>query len=246
MHELVRISYRTDYDKIQRFISRCPTIVKAEYAQQLAVSNTNELRLSWDSFQPVLTTAWDAAFKKQQLYSELGLSQEQNSNRRQHQHQDTGSQRPPSSDSQNDKKDITISCSECAETFLFPVKTQTDFETKGYVQPRRCTKCRNPDKICDAFATTGSCRFGDSCKFKHQADNATNETTVRHRLAALVRGQYQTACKHFAANICENGDACHYTHPGRESAQKAEAARIRTAAVDQVPTTGFAGLNKRQ
>jgi hypothetical protein len=186
--------------------------------------------MTWDSFQPLLSNAWEQAFKKQQLYTELGLTTTEN---RDSSHVST---QLPTSRDHSDLKAIDLHCGGCGAKFVFTIKQQQEYKGRGFDQPKRCPQCRGNQKMCEHFASTGACPFGDSCKYRHQADIAASTATVGHRLAALAPGQYPTTCKHFANNTCENGDESHFTHP----------ARIKTAAVDQVPNTGFVGLQKRQ
>ena len=46
-----------------------------------------------------------------------------------------------------EKKDITITCKDCGEEFVFTVRDQLFYEEQGFTnQPVRCKKCRDERK----------------------------------------------------------------------------------------------------
>jgi hypothetical protein len=228
----------TDYDKIQRFISRCPAIVRTEYVSLLTESKCDEYSMDWERFMPVLTEAWDTAFRKQQLTTELGLDQGQpvqHSPGKPHVKltvQDTDSLR-----------NIELSCEACGNDFNFAAKTQRDFALKEppWEAPKRCTSCRGSTKECDLFARKGECPYGDKCRFTHTGQAVAPAQQSNH-LPPIYPGHYDRECSKFPQ--CERQDACTYKHPGREREQKVLAIKMRSA--DTPPETGYTGLSKHR
>jgi hypothetical protein len=226
----------TDYDKIQRFVSKCPTIVRTEYANEITLIKLDELRMTWDGFQPVLSKVWEAAFSKQQLYSDLGL----------------GTTLPSKQIAANTQhlSAINLTCSVCSTTFEFTAKQQSDYKTKDYSQPKKCKQCResdstNHDKACDNFSSNGTCSFGDSCKYRHAP-----ATFSGRRLPQLLPGEIKKPCRAFKdTGQCSAGDKCTHQHPGREYYQKAAAAAVSSANAenrDTVSEWGHNPLTKRK
>jgi DNA replicative helicase MCM subunit Mcm2 (Cdc46/Mcm family) len=39
-------------------------------------------------------------------------------------------------------QDRTLTCCDCGEEFIFPVKDQEFYKEKGFSDPKRCPKCR--------------------------------------------------------------------------------------------------------
>jgi hypothetical protein len=241
----------TDYDKIQRFISRCPAIVRTEYVILLTDSKCDEYSMDWESFLPVLGEAWDTAFRKQQLSTELGLGQGQSE---QHSsgkvkvkaaEQDTGSW-----------SDVMISCSMCDSDFVFTAKNQKEFSLKEppWDAPKRCSTCRSAangrsEKECNLFASNGVCPYGDKCKFEHSDSPASPVQTFQgRRLSQLLPGSSNKPCaKLTSTGECSDGDACLYKHPGREAQQRAKGFAIQSenAAKAEHETHSKATLQKR-
>jgi hypothetical protein len=72
---------------------------------------------------------------------------------------------------------IMIKCKDCAIQFEFTVGQQEFFKKKcNDSKPSRCDPCskknkeRMKKKPCHQFAKTGSCSFGDRCRFSHEPD----------------------------------------------------------------------------
>ena len=70
-------------------------------------------------------------------------------------------------------KEKTLTCKEegCGEKFKFSVEEQLSFHNRGHsTDPSKCPKHRSkPFGHCDAFKDTGTCKFGDACRFIHTA-----------------------------------------------------------------------------
>jgi hypothetical protein len=241
----------TDYDKIQRFISRCPAIVRTEYVTLLTDSKCDEYNMDWESFLPVLSEAWDTAFRKQQLSTELGLDQGQSEQQRSGRvkvkatEQDTGPW-----------CDVEISCGMCGTDFTFSANTQREFSLKEppWEAPKRCHTCRSAagprrEKECDIFASKGVCPYGDKCKFEHNGPAAAAAQTFQgRRLSQLLPGSLDKPCaKLTSTGECSDGDACLHKHPGREAQQRAKSFAIQSenAAKAEHETHSTATLQKR-
>lgn len=68
-------------------------------------------------------------------------------------------------------EDKTIVCEDCGEEFVFSVDEQEFFESKGFVEPKRCKPCRQRRK-----EQRGSRQFYDAV-----CSNCGAETTVPFR-----------------------------------------------------------------
>ena len=103
-------------------------------------------------------------------------------------------------------------------------------------QPSKCSKCRDKMKPCTLFAQTGSCRFGDQCRFGHADDagTAAGVHVTAGRSCGAQPGAIDKECDRFAGGTCLAGDECPFRHPGREAEQKIMAAVHRQSA-------GFSG-----
>lgn len=42
--------------------------------------------------------------------------------------------------------DRDLQCADCGDTFVFTAGEQTFFQTKGFTDPKRCSKCRQARK----------------------------------------------------------------------------------------------------
>jgi hypothetical protein len=238
----------TDFDKVQRFVSKCPAIVKAEYVDTISNSKCNELEMSWDSFQPLLTQAWDTAFTKQRLRVELGLAQGQLAahNPRQHQPQLLHSTQAQHHQNISTPADIEIVCAQCNEAFAHSAKRQTEYAAKEppWDTPKRCHSCRSRDKECADYSNTGTCQYGSKCRFRHDNTAPPAETRAHSRLPRMLPGQHERICQTFAATgSCTKNDNCLFKHPGREHEQKVAAVIAKSR--DEAPAEGFNGLTRR-
>ncbi len=87
-------------------------------------------------------------------------------------------------------------CRDCSQTFMFTLKQQKHYYTKGLQQPSRCRECaakyqvrlsdrskRDNQKgknMCYAFQT-GTCPFGDKCKFSHDVRKYDDDGNVKEK-----------------------------------------------------------------
>ena len=46
----------------------------------------------------------------------------------------------------DNEKDITLICIECSKEFVFDVSNQNFFRDKGFINPKRCSICRQLKK----------------------------------------------------------------------------------------------------
>ena len=81
-------------------------------------------------------------------------------------------------------KDIGLKCKSCDAEFMHSVKQQVRFMVRGWTNlPGKCPGCVDKDlkenpQPCFDFNSTGTCRFGDQCKFIH--DKKEDEKTEVH------------------------------------------------------------------
>ena len=84
-------------------------------------------------------------------------------------------------------KDIDLVCKDCSKTFPHSVGQQIRFKSRGWTNlPGRCSGCVDKDKApktCFRFETTGTCRFGDNCKFVHGGDGTAGGNTSSHNIS---------------------------------------------------------------
>ena len=85
-------------------------------------------------------------------------------------------------------------------------------------KPSKCQKCRDKDKICSLFASSGECRYGDNCRFSHDSDESG--AGITGVLGLPPPASIPKECSRFADGKCLNGDSCPFQHSGREVAQK--------------------------
>ena len=82
-------------------------------------------------------------------------------------------------------KDIELKCKSCEAGFMHSVKQQVRFKVRGWTNlPGKCPGCVDKDlkenpQPCFDFNSTGTCRFGDQCKFVHNKKEDEN-TGVHH------------------------------------------------------------------
>ena len=109
-----------------------------------------------------------------------------------------------------------------------PSSSPEDIQRKGFDTPKKCQQCRNSDKSCDAFTATGTCPFGERCKYKHDGQDSTVGAASAGRYSGkrahdMLPGSIKTECRNIANNTCHLLDNCPFTHPGREKEQKLQA-----------------------
>jgi serine/threonine-protein kinase/endoribonuclease IRE1 len=63
--------------------------------------------------------------------------------------------------------------------------------------------------VCDFYAKTGHCKFGELCRFDHPPRYA-----VRLNYLGLPLRPGEPVCAHFERNrVCRFGPACKFDHP---------------------------------
>ena len=70
-------------------------------------------------------------------------------------------------------------------------------------------------KICRIFASGGTCRFGNNCRFYHQtATNHEDESVIDHSDLGESSRRAPKICKSYAeTRFCKFGKRCWYYHP---------------------------------
>ena len=193
-------SVLNDYSRIVQIRMKLPQEVQTEYVDLLAKDQeVTELSMDWITFKNIVRRAWGAAqIKCQMLSIPIGLAP--TSANSPHTAPLDASVQPqgiahlqnsqiPAVDAAQDK---AIKCSICSVEFNYPVHQQNLFKSKGYEDPKKCPNCR-PPKICDNFRRTGSCSFGDRCKYLHQMDEppaAKENTAPAASVPAALQSEY--------------------------------------------------------
>ena len=116
-----------------------------------------------------------------------------------------------------DSCDKDINCVQCSNDFLFSAVQQIDYKKKGYEHdPKRCPKCRG--QVCDSFKDTGSCRFGDDCKFLHVSGSQPAAAGAPIQEESNKMNKYP--CVFFDAGRCQRGDNCTFEHVKKEEGSR--------------------------
>jgi len=214
------VPFEGHYKKNQRFLEKCPAMVQEEYAAYISPKydgvRINEMTMDWSEFETLIQTVWDAALIKNDIRSAFGLVKEQpdpvdSQSRRQ-------SFRPPVADnasaaapprvptdgSADHFKEII--CVQCEKPFVPSFRQVEKFQQANTPLPDQCPKCKG--QICDTFKDTGSCPYGEGCKFLHPAgevaaDNPDKKAEVR---------KHSYSCRYHRVGRCLSGDACQFQH----------------------------------
>lgn len=64
-------------------------------------------------------------------------------------------------------------------------------------------------QVCDFYAKTGHCKFGDGCVFDHPDDHAIKLT----RMGLPLRPEQQLCSFYLKNNECRFGASCKFHHP---------------------------------
>ena len=81
-------------------------------------------------------------------------------------------------------KDMELTCKDCTKTFTHSIEQQIRFKSRGWTNlPGKCSGCtdkglQDTPRPCFGFDTTGTCRFGDTCKFVHGGDGKTSSHNI--------------------------------------------------------------------
>ena len=132
-----------------------------------------------------------------------------------------------------------LNCRDCPRQFEFSKGEQEFYAMKGFTnKPSRCRECkekkkqefesRNMDRgfggnsggrgVCFTFQRTGSCRYGDTCRFSHEGGN-TRGGDDRGSYGNNGRRDYgndrpRGVCFSFQRGQCNYGDRCRFSHEG--------------------------------
>ena len=197
-----------DYEKIQRFLTRCPGIVQLQYAKYISVPHDgiriDELEMAWDEFENILHEVWVSAFTEQQVRLQFGQITPSTGfqpirptgNQRSIMHP----QRSPTNAVPDNLIDIAITCADCTKDFNYSVNQQQKHLAAGYENlPKRCPKCKG--LVCDIWKAEGKCPYGDDCKFLHGDPPKREKVPI--------------PCSFWSAGTCLKGADCHFMHGGQ-------------------------------
>ena len=201
--------FEVTYEKVQRFVGKCPPSVKFEYAEFVSPSaaggGVDEMAIEWEDFEQLIRKVWDAAFMKSRIRDELGVSigekfvpDVRKTVRRAPATADTPVH-PPSA-----AGFVSIVCKTCEKSFVPSTKQVERLEGQGVQLPDECPKCKG--QVCDKFRENGACPYGADCKFLHPDENqgsAGEGTEVR---------KHSYSCRFDAVGKCLSGDTCRFKH----------------------------------
>jgi hypothetical protein len=90
-------------------------------------------------------------------------------------------------------------------------------------------------QACHFFATTGGCRFGPKCRFRHEGAPVTTAASASASLQQASPPR-QPLCRFvLTAEGCRFGSRCRFRHPTEVAAAPSPSARIRKGASDRHP-----------
>lgn len=220
---------KTDYDKIQSFLHRCPVIVQSQYAKHVSTPingvSMDEFRMEWAEFENTLHVIWVSAFTELQVQMQFGLNiQEQRQVQIRHGPSNSSQQsvlqiqqanRQPTQ--QSNTGDIDILCVDCNSNFIWSVSQQEKNKKAGYENtPKRCAKCKG--LVCDSFKDTGECSFGDNCKYLHlKGSESPQDSQQAPTVPAVTVKKHPYSCRFDrlgTCSTCSNGENCNFLHEG--------------------------------
>ena len=231
----------TDFHRFELLLEKSPEAVKSAYIQYLSnpenkVTESSVMRMEYADMLTVFQTVWNAAKVSFSVSSRLNVSQAQNQSqswsavatpRHTPQRQvdrPTAGQQQQSQSQGSQPTDMSLNCRVCSESFMFTVQQQITNKERGYNNvPTKCPDHRTPGN-CDQFTATGSCNYGDQCKFQHiGADGRSmneqgNAQSGKTAFKDLAPGSLKRYCKYDEDENCHLGDNC--MHKGREIAQE--------------------------
>ena len=233
----------TDFHRFELLLEKSPEAVKSAYVQHLSspenrVTESSVMRMEYADMLTVFQTVWNAAKVSLSVSSRLNMSQAQNQSQswsavatprhtqqRQVDRPAAGQQQQSQSQGSH-LTDMSLNCRVCSESFVFTVQQQITNKERGYNNvPTKCQDHRTPGN-CDQFTATGSCDYGDQCKFQHiGADGRSmneqgNAQSGKTAFRDLAPGSLKRYCKYNEDENCHLGDNCPFTHKGREIAQE--------------------------
>jgi len=206
-----------DFQKIQRFLSKCPESVQDEYAVHISSEHNgeriSEMSMLWSDFETLIQTVWESSMIKERVRSGFGR------------HLDVGVPKqvkydlPPSyaaAAAGRAPPDVVdhfkkIDCNKCGVPFSPSMKQFQKFEELQIPLPDRCPKCKG--QVCDKFKEDGACPYGDACKFLHPTGD--HEAAVVPAASGDVP-KHSYSCRFFATGHCMSGDKCRFQHGPRE------------------------------
>ena len=233
----------TDFHRFELLLEKSPKTVKSAYVQHLSspenrVTESSVMRMEYADMLTVFQTVWNTAKVSLSVSSRLNMSQAQNQSqswsavatpRHTQQRQvdrPAAGQQQQSQPQGSHLTDMSLNCRVCSESFVFTVQQQITNKERGYNNvPTKCQDHRTPGN-CDQFTATGSCDYGDQCKFQHiGADGRLmneqgNAQSGRTAFRDLAPGSLKRYCKYNEDENCHLGDNCPFTHKGREIAQE--------------------------
>ena len=233
----------TDFHRFELLLEKSPEAVKSAYVQHLSspenrVTESSVMRMEYADMLTVFQTVWNAAKVSLSVSSRLNMSQAQNQSQswsaiatprhtqqRQVDRPAAGQQQQSQSQGSH-LTDMSLNCRVCSESFVFTVQQQI-LNQQGTCNNvlTKCQDHRTPGN-CDQFTATGSCDYGDQCKFQHiGADGRLmneqgNAQSGRTAFRDLAPGSLKRYCKYNEDENCHLGDNCPFTHKGREIAQE--------------------------
>ena len=202
--------FEVTYEKVQRFVSKCPPSVKIEYAEFVSPSaaggGVDEMKIDWEDFEELIRKVWDAALIKSRIREELGVGIDKKlvpyvmkAVRRAPAAADIDTpMHPPSTDGF-----APIVCKTCEKSFMPSTRQVERLKEHGIQLSDECPKCKG--QVCDKFREDGACPYGDDCKFLHPTGDVPTVPTD-----GLKKHSY--SCRFFATGHCMSGDKCRFQH----------------------------------
>jgi len=212
--------FEGEYQKIQRFLKKCPAAVQEEYAlfisPKLDGERIDELTMNWAEFCSLIRKVWESSFFKMNIRAEFGLqdgstnfTENQQTGRvadRDRQQMRVVTERPSDVDGDDFK---LINCVDCKSGFVPSLKQVQKFKETNNPLPDKCPKCKG--QVCDKFREDGVCPFGEGCKFLHP-DEFKKEVDGAPVVPADGPRKHSYSCRFYANGNCMSGDQCRFQH----------------------------------
>ena len=193
-----------DFGRIQMLVPTLPADVMEEYIDALAGDEEiSELSMDWDAFKVIVKKAWSSSKTKSRMRDHfkdmnnaasgslptVPITRQRN----------VTADYPRKKVVNADFQDKVIDCVDCEKKFPHTAQKQELFDKLQYEDPKRCDDCR-PPKTCDTFEKTGSCPFGENCKYHHVTKEQKDHPFT------------EIPCRFHAMGTCLKGDKCLFKH----------------------------------
>ena len=207
-----------DFQKIQRFLKKCPESVQYAYADHISNPKNDgvridELSMHWAEFESMIQTVWESSMIKERVrsgFSEIVVPKTYDLPPSYAAAAASARPVPPARAAEPVIEHVgKIDCDECAKSFSPSMRQIQKFEEQRIPLPTKCPKCKG--QICDKYKEDGECPYGDACKFLHPI-SASGEANVVPTATDDGLKKHSYSCRFYATGACMSGDQCRFQH----------------------------------